>query len=81
VDESGRPVTDLSHVLTQLNKLDSGVEEKLMLVSRDEGSCLIVSYREVSLFICSKWEEMGADSRGEFPRMSIVEECDRGSLC
>lgn len=48
VDESGRPVTDLSHVLTQLNKLDSGVEEKLMLVSRDEGSCLIVSYREVS---------------------------------
>ncbi|GAA5856416.1 hypothetical protein JCM5353_008672 [Sporobolomyces roseus] len=47
VDESGRPVTDLSHVLTQLNKLDSGVEEKLMLVSRDEGSCLIVSYREL----------------------------------
>ena len=74
-------MTDLSHVLTQLNKLDSGVEEKLMLVSRDEGSCLIVSYREVSLFICSKWEEMGADSRGEFTRMSIVEECDRGSLC
>ncbi|GAA5930853.1 PAN-complex poly(A)-binding subunit PAN3 [Sporobolomyces koalae] len=47
VDESGRPVTDLSHVLTQLNKLDAGVEEKLMLVSRNEGSCLIVSYREL----------------------------------
>ncbi|GAA5903226.1 PAN-complex poly(A)-binding subunit PAN3 [Sporobolomyces salmoneus] len=47
VDESGRPVTDLSHVLTQLNKLDSGVEEKIMLVSRDEASCLIVSYREL----------------------------------
>ncbi|GAA6060894.1 hypothetical protein JCM10212_000177 [Sporobolomyces blumeae] len=47
VDESGRPVTDLSHVLTQLNKLDAGVEEKIMLVSRDEASCLIVSYREL----------------------------------
>jgi hypothetical protein len=47
VDETGRPVTDLSHVLTQLNKLDAGVDEKIMLVSRDEGSCLIVSYREV----------------------------------
>ena len=50
VDENGRPVTDLSHVLTQLNKLDCGVEEKIMLVSRDEASCLIVSYREVSYF-------------------------------
>lgn len=75
VDETGRPVTDLSHVLTALNKvrtracpppafrcrdshlthrsrsraqLDAGIDEKLMLVSRDEQSCLIVSYREVS---------------------------------
>ncbi|GAA5966985.1 hypothetical protein JCM3765_004422 [Sporobolomyces pararoseus] len=47
VDENGRPVTDLSHVVTQLNKLDCGVEEKIMLVSRDEASCLIVSYREL----------------------------------
>lgn len=47
VDENGRPVTDLSHVLTQLNKLDAGVDEKIMLVSRDEASCLIVSYREL----------------------------------
>ncbi|POY71562.1 putative Glyceraldehyde-3-phosphate dehydrogenase (phosphorylating) [Rhodotorula taiwanensis] len=54
VDETGRPVTDLSHVLTALNKeyygqLDAGVDEKIMLVSRDEQSCLIVSYREGSV--------------------------------
>ncbi|GAA5852950.1 hypothetical protein JCM3766R1_001348 [Sporobolomyces carnicolor] len=47
VDENGRPVTDLTHVLTQLNKLDAGVDEKIMLVSRDEASCLIVSFREL----------------------------------
>ncbi|KAK4698277.1 PAB-dependent poly(A)-specific ribonuclease subunit 3, partial [Phenoliferia sp. Uapishka_3] len=47
VDENGRPVTDLSHVITSLNKLDAGVDEKIVLVSRDEQSCLIVSYREV----------------------------------
>lgn len=47
VDEAGRPVVDLSHILTNLNKLDSGSEEKIMLTSRDEQSCLIVSYREV----------------------------------
>jgi PAB-dependent poly(A)-specific ribonuclease subunit 3 len=47
VDEAGRPVVDLSHILTNLNKLDVGSEEKIMLTSRDEQSCLIVSYREV----------------------------------
>jgi hypothetical protein len=49
VDENGRPVVDLSHILTNLNKLDAGVEEKIMLTSRDEISCLVVSYREVSI--------------------------------
>ncbi|PWN47714.1 hypothetical protein IE53DRAFT_371232 [Violaceomyces palustris] len=49
VDEAGRPVVDLSHILTNLNKLDAGVDEKIMLTSRDEQSCLVVSYREVSL--------------------------------
>lgn len=30
-------------------QLDAGIDEKIMLVSRDEQSCLIVSYREVRL--------------------------------
>lgn len=47
VDELGRPVTDLSHVLTCLNKLDAAIDEKVMLVSRDEQNCLVVSYAEV----------------------------------
>lgn len=28
-------------------QLDAGVEERIMLVSRDEQSCLVVSYREI----------------------------------
>ncbi|KAK9453859.1 hypothetical protein V1511DRAFT_503431 [Dipodascopsis uninucleata] len=47
VDENGNPVVDLAHVLRCLNKLDAGVDEKIMLVSRDEQSCLIVSYKEL----------------------------------
>ncbi|EGF99407.1 uncharacterized protein MELLADRAFT_40296, partial [Melampsora larici-populina 98AG31] len=47
VDAQGKPVTDLSHVLTCLNKLDAGLDEKIMLVSRDEQTCAIVSYAEV----------------------------------
>ncbi|KAK0497629.1 hypothetical protein EDD18DRAFT_1158663 [Armillaria luteobubalina] len=47
LDENGNPVTNLSHVLTCLNKLDAGSEEKLMLIAPDEQSCLVVSYREI----------------------------------
>ncbi|KAI0696153.1 hypothetical protein BC835DRAFT_1343276 [Cytidiella melzeri] len=47
VDEHGNPVVNLGHVLTCLNKLDAGVDERIMLVSRDEQSCLVVSYREI----------------------------------
>lgn len=48
VDEHGLPVVDMAHVLSCLNKLDAGVEEKIMLVSRDEQNCFIVSYKEVT---------------------------------
>lgn len=48
VEDSGKPVLDLSHILTNLNRLDAGSEDKLMLTSRDEQSCLVVSYKEVS---------------------------------
>ncbi|KAM0747829.1 hypothetical protein T439DRAFT_328503 [Meredithblackwellia eburnea MCA 4105] len=58
VDENGRPVTDLSHVITCLNKLDAGVDEKIMLISRDEQSCLIVSYREVKNCIESAYLDL-----------------------
>lgn len=46
-DDYGKPVADLSKVLTNLNKLDVGVDEKILLISREEDSCIIVSYKEV----------------------------------
>ena len=48
VDENGNPVVDMAHVLTCLNKLDAGVDEKVMLVSRDSLNCFVVSYKDVS---------------------------------
>ncbi|OBA23623.1 hypothetical protein METBIDRAFT_64594 [Metschnikowia bicuspidata var. bicuspidata NRRL YB-4993] len=47
VDESGKPAVDLSKILVNLNKLDVGVDEKILLISREEDSCIIVSYKEV----------------------------------
>lgn len=47
VDEHGRPVLDMSHVLLHLNKLDAGSDERIVLTSRDEQTCLLVSYADV----------------------------------
>ncbi|KAG1074101.1 hypothetical protein G6F42_025739 [Rhizopus arrhizus] len=58
VDENGRPVVDMVHVLTCLNKLDAGVEEKIMLMSRDEQSCLIVSFKEIKNCIVSAFNDL-----------------------
>ncbi|KAI0759114.1 kinase-like domain-containing protein [Fomes fomentarius] len=58
VDEMGKPVVNLTHVLSCLNKLDAGTEERIMLVSRDEQSCLVVSYREVKACIDSAFGEL-----------------------
>ncbi|QEL59905.1 hypothetical protein CJJ09_001992 [Candidozyma auris] len=46
-DEYGKPVVDLSRILVNLNKLDAGVDEKILLISAEEDSCIIVSYKEV----------------------------------
>ncbi|KAI9360054.1 kinase-like domain-containing protein [Zopfochytrium polystomum] len=59
VDENGRPVLDMSHVVQCLNKLDAGVEEKVMLMSRDEQSCLIVSYRELKHCVQTAFQDLG----------------------
>lgn len=47
VDDNGKPVVDLTHVINCLNKLDAGVDENLLLVSPDEMTCLIMSYKDL----------------------------------
>lgn len=58
VDENLDPVVNLTHVLTCLNKLDAGSEERMMLMARDEQSCLVVSYKDVKTCIESAYSEL-----------------------
>ncbi|KAJ7670508.1 hypothetical protein B0H17DRAFT_1085719 [Mycena rosella] len=58
IDENGNPVLNLSHVLTCLSKLDAGTDERVMLVSRDEQSCLVVSYKEIKSCVESAFGEL-----------------------
>ena len=57
-DEFGKPMVDLSRVLTNLNKLDCGIDEKFLLVSRDEKNCILVSYKEVRDIIDSAFRSL-----------------------
>lgn len=55
VDENNHPVVDVAHVLICLNKLDAGVDEKIMLVSRDQMNCFVVTYKEVCDCLSTIW--------------------------
>ncbi|KAL1978147.1 hypothetical protein VTN31DRAFT_1006 [Thermomyces dupontii] len=58
VDAQNNPVVDLGHVLMTLNKLDAGTEEKIMLISRDEQSCFVVSYKELKKALESSFQAL-----------------------
>jgi PAB-dependent poly(A)-specific ribonuclease subunit 3 len=63
VDAQENPVVDLGHVLSCLNKLDAGSDERITLVSRDNQSCFIVSYRELKKGIESVFQELSKTTR------------------
>ncbi|ODM18700.1 PAB-dependent poly(A)-specific ribonuclease subunit pan3 [Aspergillus cristatus] len=58
VDTQGDPVVDLGHVLACLNKLDAGSDERITLVSRDEQSCFVVSYKELKKALESSFQAL-----------------------
>lgn len=62
VDGQGHPVMDFGHVLSCMNKLDAGVDEKVTLISRDEQSCFVVSYRELKKAVESTFSELNSKS-------------------
>lgn len=62
VDDQGHPIVDLAHVVSCLNKLDAGIKENLLLVSRDEQNCLIVSYSEIKQCVDSAFRELLRDA-------------------
>ncbi|EGW31143.1 uncharacterized protein SPAPADRAFT_63057 [Spathaspora passalidarum NRRL Y-27907] len=54
-DERGKRVVDLSKVLVNLNKLDCGIDEKVLLVSNDDNECIIASFKEIRDIIDSQF--------------------------
>lgn len=57
-DENGAPHLDMGHIVDCLNKVDVGVPEKIMLMSQDEASILVVSYMDVKRCIDNAFAEV-----------------------
>lgn len=64
VDANGNPVVDLGHVITCLNKLDAGIDERISLVSRDEQNVLIVSYKELKRGVENAFQDLLRAGKG-----------------
>mmetsp|Transcript_28810 Transcript_28810/g.40411 ORF Transcript_28810/g.40411 Transcript_28810/m.40411 type:complete len:664 (+) Transcript_28810:119-2110(+) len=65
-DGTGRPIMDLGHVITCMNKLDAADEEKIVLASRDGKSLLVVSYADVAHCLDTAFNELCSGSVSRF---------------
>ncbi|KAH8648385.1 PAB-dependent poly(A)-specific ribonuclease subunit PAN3 [Xylariales sp. PMI_506] len=58
VDNNGNPVLDLGMMLSRLNKLDAGVEERVYLTSRDQQTLFAVTYKELKKQVANAFNEL-----------------------
>ncbi|KAG6547571.1 hypothetical protein Mapa_011020 [Marchantia paleacea] len=70
--EDGNPLIDWGHVIDSLNKLDAGVPEKMILLSRDERSMLFASYGDLKRCLEGAYQELvnrGSGDKGRSPML------------
>ncbi len=58
VDDQGNPLNDWGLVVEAINKADAGLDEKIMLLSRDETSMLVVSYADIQRSLTGAYGEI-----------------------
>jgi PAB-dependent poly(A)-specific ribonuclease subunit 3 len=63
VTENGAPAVDWGPMVEALNKADAGVDEKIVLLSRDEASMLVVSYADVKRCLMTAYGELKAAAK------------------
>ncbi|KAL3422743.1 pab-dependent poly -specific ribonuclease subunit pan3 [Phlyctema vagabunda] len=58
VDSQGRAVVDMGHIVTALNKLDTGSDDKIYLTSRDGQTIFLVTYKEIKKQVASAFADL-----------------------
>jgi len=66
VDADGRAVVDMGHMIRCLNKLDAGVDEKVLLTSRDEQTNFVVTYKELKKQVAAAFADLAKPAKGRF---------------
>lgn len=64
VDAAGQPVVDMGHIISCLNKLDAGTDERVCLTSRDEQTVFIVTYRSLKEQLRGVFNEVARAAKG-----------------
>lgn len=62
--EEGTPILEWGHVVECLSKLDAGVPERVLLLSRDEASMLVVTYADVRRCLAGAFAELRSQAVG-----------------
>ncbi|KAL4547793.1 hypothetical protein Ndes2526B_g07024 [Nannochloris sp. 'desiccata'] len=70
VTDNGAPAVDWGPIIEALNKADAGVEEKIVLLSRDEASMLVVSYADVKRCLMTAYGELKAAAKNAAVNMA-----------
>jgi PAB-dependent poly(A)-specific ribonuclease subunit 3 len=63
VDSNGNPNLDMGHMIRCLNRLDAGTEERVLLISRDEHTSFLVSYKELKKQLATAFGELQKSSK------------------
>ena len=58
VDANGRAVENLAHILSCINRLDAGIDERVTLTSRDNSTVAIATWKEIKACLESAWSDL-----------------------
>ncbi len=68
VDAAGNPVLDIGHMIRCLNRLDVGVDEKILLTSRDDQTTFVISYKELKKQVAAAFGDLMKPVRNKSTR-------------
>lgn len=69
IDASGERVLSWGHILEALCKLDIGSSERIVLVSSDERSLIVASYKDIHQSIEKMYNQLKHQVRSRIARM------------
>ncbi|PXF46119.1 PAB-dependent poly(A)-specific ribonuclease subunit PAN3 [Gracilariopsis chorda] len=64
VDENGKPILDMAHVVECLSRLDIGSPEQVLLSSRDGSSLIVATYEDLRRCLLQSMDELRSAGHG-----------------